>query len=352
MIIKETDFGATPEQLFAALHDQPYSFYLDSAQPAGGLGAYSFIGFNPFLIFQSRGDDIVIDRRERTEKLRGDPLAELRKLFQRYRSPASARLPFTGGAVGYFSYEFGLRFERIRRTSADDLALPEVEFGFYDALIAIEQGSGRTFVVANPLHRPDPEAIAGSFEQAVREALARRSSAPRGLLAAPASAEPRANFSRKDYLAAIARIKDYIGKGDVYQVNLSQRFETPLPCAPAELYQRLRRRNPAPFSAYLNFGSMQVVSSSPERFLRLRDGRMETRPIKGTRPRGADPAEDERRGQELFASAKDRAELLMIVDLERNDLGRVCAYGSIRVDDLCRLETHPTVLHLVATVSG
>jgi para-aminobenzoate synthetase component 1 len=350
MTIKETDFGATPEQLFDALHDQPYSFFLDSAQPAGGLGAWSFIGFDPFLIFQSRGDDIVIDGKGRTEKLRGDPLLELGKLFHRYRSAVSEFLPFTGGAVGYFSYEFGTRFERIRRTSLDDLPIPEVEFGFYDALIAVEQSSRRTFVVANPVHRPDTVALAGQLEQTVREALARRPTMPRSFpRTAPA---PRANFSKQDYLAAIARIKNYISAGDVYQVNLTQRFETPLPCHPSELYQRLRRRSPAPFAAYLNFGPLQVVSSSPERFLRLHAGRVETRPIKGTRVRGTTPAEDEQRGRELYASGKDRAELLMIVDLERNDLGRVCDFGSIRVDELYRLEAHPTVFHLVATVSG
>jgi para-aminobenzoate synthetase component 1 len=352
MTIKETDFGATPEQLFDALHDQPYSFFLDSAQPGGVSGAWSFIGFDPFLIFQSRGDDIVIDGQGRTEKLRGDPLMELRELFHHYRSPTSALLPFAGGAVGYFSYEFGTRFERIPRTSLDDLPVPEVEFGFYDTLIAIEQSSGRTFVVANPVHRPDTEALAWQLGQTVREALARRLTTPRFSQPTASAPAPRANFSKEAYLAAIARIKDYISAGDVYQVNLTQRFETPLPCHPSELYRRLRRRSPAPFAAYLNFGPLQVVSSSPERFLRLRDGRIETRPIKGTRARGATPAEDEQRGRELYASGKDRAELLMIVDLERNDLGRVCDFGSIGVDELCRLEAHPTVFHLVATVSG
>ncbi|HXA15065.1 MAG TPA: aminodeoxychorismate synthase component I [Opitutaceae bacterium] len=352
MIIKETDFDATPGQLFDALHDRHYSFFLDSAQPAGGLGAYSFIGFDPFLIFRARGDDIALDRGGRVEKLRGDPLMELRKLFQRYRSPVSALLPFTGGAVGYFSYELGARFENIPRTSPDDLPMPEVEFGFYDALIAVEQSSGRTFVVANPVHCPDAEARARQLEQTVREALSHCPVVPQFYPTTTVTPEPRANFSKKDYLAAIVRIKDYIAAGDVYQVNLTQRFETPLPCHPGVLYQRLRRRSPAPFATYLNFGPMQVVSSSPERFLRLHDGRVETRPIKGTRARGATPAEDEQRGRELSMSGKDRAELLMIVDLERNDLGRVCDYGSIHVDELYRLEAHPTVFHLVATVSG
>ncbi len=160
------------------------------------------------------------------------------------------------------------------------------------------------------------------------------------------------NFTKPEYLAAIARIKDYIRAGDVYQVNLSQRFEAPLPCRPYSLYRRLRKLSPAPFAAYLNCGNLQVAGSSPERFLRIRNGRIETRPIKGTRPRGGPPDEDARLRAELLASEKDRAELLMIVDVERNDLGRICEVGSIRVDEIFRLETHPTVHHLVAAVSG
>ncbi|HTQ30760.1 MAG TPA: aminodeoxychorismate synthase component I [Opitutaceae bacterium] len=348
MFIREIDFGAPPERIFAALHDRPHSFFLDSAQPAGG--AWSFIGFDPFLVFRATGNEITIERDGRTERMRGDPLAGLKNLFQRYRSPSAAETPpFCGGAVGYFSYEFGLRFEQIARTSPDDLPVPEMEFGFYDAILAHEHGTGQTLAVVNPVHRPDGGATMRRLEQTVRAALARGPSAPRSF--AP-PAEPRANFSKASYLAAIDRIKEYIRAGDVYQVNLAQRFEAPLPCEAHELYQRLRRRSPAPFAAYLNFGPLQVASSSPEQFLRLRDGRVETRPIKGTRPRGRTPAEDERRAQELLSSAKDRAELLMIVDLERNDLGRVCDCGSIRVDEPCRLEAHPTVFHLVATVSG
>jgi para-aminobenzoate synthetase component 1 len=164
--------------------------------------------------------------------------------------------------------------------------------------------------------------------------------------------QPVANFDFAGYSAAIARIKAYIASGDVYQVNLTQRFAAPLPCPPYALYQRLRERSPAPFAAYLSFGPVQVVSSSPERFLTVRGRQVETRPIKGTRPRSADPAADARLAAELLASEKDRAELLMIVDLERNDLGRVCTYGSVQVEKLWQLESHPTVHHLVATVSG
>jgi para-aminobenzoate synthetase component 1 len=154
------------------------------------------------------------------------------------------------------------------------------------------------------------------------------------------------------YLSAVARIKGHIAAGDVYQVNLTQRFDAALSCDPYRLYENLRRRSPAPFSCYLNLGAAQIVGSSPERFLKIADGRAETSPIKGTRPRGSSEAEDARLRNELLGSEKDRAELLMIVDLERNDLGRVCEYGSVTVEEPCRLESHPTVHHLVATVSG
>ncbi len=228
MIIKETDFGAAPEQLFAVLHDRPYSFFLDSAQRAEGLGAYSFIGFDPFLIFRARGDEITLEQDGRPETRHGDPLAELRKLFQRYRGPTTAALPFAGGAVGYFSYEFGLRFEHIPRTSPDDLPIPDLEFGFYDTVIAFEWSTQRTFVVANSAGRPDPAGRARHLEKIVREALV-RGPAPSSFPVMASAPEPRANFSKEAYLAAIARIKDYIRAGDVYQVNLTQRFEAPLP---------------------------------------------------------------------------------------------------------------------------
>jgi len=163
---------------------------------------------------------------------------------------------------------------------------------------------------------------------------------------------PRPAMPKAAYLAAVARIKEYIAAGDVYQVNLTQRFDAAPLSHPFSIYERLRRRSPAPFSCYVNLGSHQIVGSSPERFLRIENGRVETRPIKGTRPRGRNPIEDARLRDELLGSEKDRAELLMIVDLERNDLGRVCGFGTVAVDDFCRLESHPTVHHLAATVSG
>ena len=329
------------------LYDRPGAFFLDSALPVGGHGRYSFIGFDPFLIFRSSEGVISLQRAEGEEDFRGDTLAELRKLLRKYHCTVQPEIPFPGGAVGYFSYEFGAQLERVACTHADDLAAPEVELGFYDGVLAFDHASRRAFMVANPVDKADAAEIFERLERVLSQCRDRQFPVAKG-----GATELRTSFAEKAYLQAIARIKDYIAAGDVYQVNLTQRFDAPLVCHPYELYLRLRRRSPAPFSSYLNFDSLQIVSSSPERFLRIHNGRAETRPIKGTRPRGKTSTGDARLHRELFASEKDRAELLMIVDLERNDLGRVCEPGSIQVDDLFKVETHPTVHHLVASVAG
>ena len=352
VLAEEIDLPAPPEQLFAALAERTGSFFLDSSLAAGGLGAFSFFGCNPFLRFQSKGDLITVTEDGVIQQRRGDPLEELRAQLQRFSSPSVPGIPFAGGAVGLFSYELCSRLERIQRRSADDAAIPDIELGFYEGVVVCEHASGRSWIAVQAVRREAPETIAQRLRETLMAAwqrhIGRRPAEP----IAGRPADLRANFTAPEYLHAIGRIKDYIASGDVYQVNLAQRFETAQTCASYELYERVRRRSPAPFAAYLNCADAQIVSSSPERFLRLRDGRVETRPIKGTRPRGATPEADARLRQELILSAKDRAELLMIVDLERNDLGRVCVPGSIGVEDLYQLESHPTVHHLVATVAG
>jgi para-aminobenzoate synthetase component 1 len=346
--LREIALTGAPEAIFAGLCDRPGAFFLDSGLSAGGLGRYSFIGFDPFLAFRAKDGAISMSGGE-ANAFHGDPLTELRRLLQRYRSAGDATVPFFGGAVGYFSYEFGASQERVSCSHPDELGLPDLEFGFYDGVVGFDRETGRAFLVANPVHRDDAEKIfrrlQAALDVAVRPVVS--AVAPMGI-----ADEPSASFAKGDYLRAVARIKDYIAAGDVYQVNLTQRFDAPLRCDPYELFWRLRRRSPAPFASYLNLGAAQLVGSSPERFLRIQNGRVETRPIKGTRPRGATPEEDTRLRAELAMSEKDRAELLMIVDLERNDLGRICEPGSIQVDELFKVETHPTVHHLVANVSG
>jgi para-aminobenzoate synthetase component 1 len=371
ILLEEVKLPGAPHEFFAQVESRDHAFFLDSGRSTGGLGAYSFIGFDPFFIYRASEGATA-------------PLNELRKVLKKYSLPqrqthttgyvvpggsaeVAPKLPFTGGAVGFFSYELCARLENINRHRPDDLpTVPDCEFGFYDGIIAHDHATGKTWLVANPVATSTATAILARLRAAIKTQPNPPSQpepkchllgdtpadtvAARTATAAPAL--PVANFDFAGYSSAIARIKAYIASGDVYQVNLTQRFATPLPCPPYALFQRLRERSPAPFAAYLSFGPVQVVSSSPERFLTVRARHVETRPIKGTRPRSTDPVEDARLAAELLASEKDRAELLMIVDLERNDLGRVCAYGSVQVEKLWQLESHPTVHHLVATVSG
>ena len=349
-VLEEIRLAATPAALFAGLHDRPCAFFLDSGLSSGGLGAYSFVGFDPFLVFSAKGRAITLTRDGRATTHTGDPLAELQTLLLRHQAanPIGCPVPFTGGAVGFFGYELCTQLEKLPRTSTDDLPeVPDLAFAFYDGIIAHEHATARTWLVANPIQTASAATILARLHAAVDRPSASQPSVFSSRLDPPVS-----NFTSASYAAAVERIKAYIASGDVYQVNLTQRFEAPLPCAPFALYERLRARSPSPFATYLNFGPVQIASSSPERLLRIHDRHVETRPIKGTRRRDADPDADACLARELLSSVKDRAELLMIVDLERNDLGRVCDYGSVHVDDLWRLESHPTVHHLIANVSG
>lgn len=351
MVIRPIKTGVPPIDAFAALHERPHSFFLESVLTSEGMGRFSYIGFEPAFVFQVCNNAAFITRGNEREQLPGDPLEELQKLLKNHAGEASSKWPFTGGAVGWFSYEFGTRFEKIHRPNGDDLNIPKVELGFYEAILAFDSETEESVVIANPADPERADEVAGQFAKMVLAAIAVQRGKSASDTARPISA-PQSNLTRGTYTSAVAKIRDYIAAGDVYQVNLSHRFEAPLELHPFEIYRRLRRHSPAPYASYLNFGEVQIVSCSPERFLSIAGNRAETRPIKGTRPRGRDATEDAALAAELLASEKDRAELLMIVDLERNDLGRICEFGSIAVSEPVRLESHPTVHHLVATVTG
>jgi len=219
---------------------------------------------------------------------------------------------WAGYAIGYFGYDLKNEIERLPARAIDDLRLPDCWFGFYDEPITVDSGTGVTPVLPNAPNKRDACVT---------------------------------NFTRDSYRAAVLHAKEYIAAGDIYQVNLSQRFQCEIDSPATDVYPALRATNPAPYCAYLDIGDAQILSSSPECFLKINDRQVVTRPIKGTRPRSADPAE-------LLAAPKDNAELLMITDLERNNLGRVCQYGSVRVVELKRVESFATVHHLVSTVAG
>ncbi len=355
-LIEEVATTLAPHQAFELFKDRRFSFFLDSGMDPQKLGRYSFIGSDPFLILKSRGTEISLIYGDRQEAISGNPFDVLGELLERYAlHPCPSPIPLLGGAVGYFSYDLCHFIERLPSTAIDDLEIPECYLAFYDAILAFDNLEGRAYVAATGFPELDEDRRQRRARERFFELKQQLARAPLAEEAPPPIEAPvllRSNFSHEGYVKAVADAREYICAGDIFQVNLSQRFEAELPIAPYELYRRLRRINPAPFAAYLNFDGVTIVSASPERFLRLQGDLVETRPIKGTRPRGSSAEEDEALAGELVHSVKDRAENVMIVDLERNDLGRVCRYGTVRVRELCLLESYATVFHLTSTVEG
>jgi para-aminobenzoate synthetase component 1 len=357
-LVEEIHTPLSASQCFESFKNQPFSFFLDSGMDPGKLGRYSFMGSNPFLVLRSRGEEISLIRDGVKESRRGNPFDIVGELLATYSlDECPAGIPFVGGAVGYFSYDLCHFIERLPSTAVDDLNLPECYLAFYDTAIAFDHLEGKTYLVSTGFpelaESKRMRRAAGKLKE-MKSRILNKSSFSGELISIPVKEGIilKSNFSHQEYLEAVAIAREYICAGDIFQVNLSQRFEADLNITPYELYQRLRQINPAPFAGYLDFDGVSVVSASPERFLKVRGDWLETRPIKGTRPRGKSTAEDEALAQELLSSAKDRAENVMIVDLERNDIGRVCRYGTVQVTELAILETYPTVFHLTSTVRG
>ena len=354
-IIEEVE-SLSPAELYSSFAEDSCSFFLDSSRQFKEYGNYSFLGTDPFLILKTQGERAEIITEDRRIIKEEHPLKVLRELLKSYKMEIEHPLPLLSGAVGYFSYDLGRELEDLPEETEDDLGLPQLYLGFYDLIFIYDHQEKRLFLSSSGL------SPAGSSQRRAKKRLAEMKERvdrerPEGLQKAgkPVYIDPHqisSNFTRQEYLQAVERAREYIAAGDIFQVNISQRFQAPLLQPPYDLYRRLRKLNPAPFSSYLNFPEVKVASSSPERFIQLRGRRLETRPIKGTRPRGNNPAEDESMKKELQESIKDRAENLMIVDLERNDFGRISEYGSVKVEELFGLEDFATVFHLVSTVTG
>ena len=387
-----------PVRCCELLDGLPYRLFLDSAARGTRLGRYSFVTADPVAVVRSKGartecidlrDGLMDGTRDgasnagrdgTTRVVAGDALETVRTLLAPHSAePAPDLPPFQGGAAGYVGYDWGRVHERLPAPRHDDLAVPDVVLGVYDWVLAWDHETSRAWLISTGLLEPSPSASARRATEraaAVRERLsaARSFQSPTAVAKGPAKLPPRAapapsypveggwwnpglalrsSFTHGGYLDAVAKVREYIFAGDIFQANLSQRFEAPLEEPPWALYCRLRTQNAAPFAAYLDFPDATVLSASPERFLHVDiEGHVETRPIKGTRPRGVGPEHDAALGLVLTESAKDRAENLMIVDLLRNDLSRVCAPGTVRVPELFALERYATVHHLVSTVVG
>lgn len=324
--LTELDAGWTPERLPPSLFELSYFFLLESSLP--GRGRYSIAASDPCFVIQT-----------------ADPFPALREALAKYPVQSCSDLPFSGGWIGYLGYEaYSLLHPKV--PSRPPSLINPACFGFYDSFYVYDHLEKRAWLAALEPRisgRPGIEArLSGPVPLAKREEV----SAAGGLIRFESS------LSKKEYFKAVRRIHDYIVAGDCYQVNLSRRLQTETKQGAPFLYERLRQVSPAPYSAFLNIGSAHILSSSPESFLDIEGQNVATRPIKGTRRRGHTPDEDERLRRELEKSAKDKAELLMITDLERNDLGQVCRPGSVEVPSLQKLETFPQVHHLVSTVTG
>lgn len=345
------------EAVFARLRSRRHCLWLDSARRHATLGRYSFLAADPFDYFELPTEGPAA-------------LDAWREKMAAFASPSVAGLPpFQGGAAGLISYDLGRQLERLPAPKLDEFGLPALAVGLYDVLLAIDHVDNQAWIISHGWPERDRQARvsrasrrAAEFQSWLAEApraaqrqprlppLAADSLAPQRIARGPAGLT--SNFSRHEYLRAVERCVEYVVAGDIFQVNLAQRLLYPAADEAAELYLRLRQRNPATFAAYFDLGEFQIASASPERFLSARNGEVEARPIKGTRLRTQLPEADLFAADDLRASEKDRAENVMIVDLLRNDLSRVCRPESVRVTQLCELETYEYVQHLVSAVRG
>jgi anthranilate synthase component 1 len=352
----------TPVSAFQKIDTGDHSFLFESVEKGGKFARYSFLGASPHLIFQAKGKEITL--REgggvRTFTSDGDPLHELERLMAGYKPVAMPDLPlFFGGAVGYVGFEAVTQFEpSVPRAKKDDLGVPDAYFFITDTLLIFDHLERRIKIVANA-HLTDPARADEAYDAAlarIAELEARLERAVPGRLLPVfkdvAPLEPAINMTQAEYVKMTEAMQEYIRAGDIFQVVPSQRFEVPFDAPAIHLYRALRLVNPSPYMFILKLGGMALVGSSPELHVRCEEGKVQIRPIAGTRPRGQTAEEDDRLTAELLADPKERAEHVMLVDLARNDVGRVCKFNTVRLTDFMITERYSHVMHIVSNVEG
>jgi anthranilate synthase component 1 len=348
----------TPISAYLRLRDLPSSFLLDSVEGPAQVARFSVLGGDPRLILESDGVEVRVKRPDGTVVERGRPLETLARHLGRYRAARDPDLPpFSGGFLGYFGYDAVRLWERLPDRPPDDLGLPVFRLALMDTVVVFDHRSHTLRIVANAFLDEDggAEAAQARARERIDQVLERlRGPRPAEPPAVPTELTPRSNWSAEAYCQAVERAQEHIRAGDIYQVILSQRFATPVPgLDPLAIYRALRVVNPSPYMFFLDAGDgATLVGSSPERLVRLEDSRIEMRPLAGTRPRGRDRDQDEAEARALLADPKERAEHVMLVDLTRNDVGRVARYGSVRVSELLTIERYSHVMHLVSHVEG
>jgi anthranilate synthase component 1 len=356
----------TPVSAFLAIAGkEPHAFLLESIERGEQIGRYTFLGARPYMRVRASGGEVEVQRSGRSEKRPGNVFQVVKEMLRAHRLAAVPGLPpFTAGAVGYFAYDVVRQLENIGEHAQDehaqdDLELPDAELMFFDRLLAFDHLRHQIHIMAAAdVSRESPRR---AYDRAVRDiaAIERKlaSGLRSGLLRKPASAKPaklkiHAGTSRNHFMRGVERCKEYIAAGDIYQVVLSQRLDFRPEVAPFDLYRALRQVNPSPYLYFLRMDGTHILGSSPEMLVRVTGRKLEYRPIAGTHPRGRDEAEDARLEQQMLHDEKERAEHVMLVDLGRNDLGRVSEYGSVKVKDLMYVERYSHVMHLVSALEG
>lgn len=331
--------------LFDKFSDEPWSVFLDSNQPNAIHGRYDIISARPKVRITSKNNKTNIDSSTDSLSLPGDPFAALKEYLPQNKQN-DLKLPFVGGAIGYFSYDLGRSLEKLPSTANNDLDLPDMKVGIYSWAIIVDHGKKKTVLVADK----NDLRMQRDWKDLLSFITDKNSINKRQEFKVLSSVD--SNMTETSYARAFDKVKSYILEGDCYQVNLAQRFNVSVEGDAWQAYCMLRELNPSPFSAYLNYADFQILSNSPERFLSVVKDVVQTKPIKGTRPRSKNSDEDDALLQELINSKKDQAENVMIVDLLRNDISKNCALGSVKVPKLFDIESYPNVHHMVSTITG
>ncbi|ASS65131.1 MULTISPECIES: anthranilate synthase component I [unclassified Paenibacillus] len=355
----------TPIRLFQHFAGEKRAFLLESVEGGAKWARHSFIGMDPFMMISGKNGSMVMETDGERIELEGKPLEALKARLRAYRSPELAGLPsFTGGAVGFFGYDLLHYYENLPRHRQDDLQMNDLQFMFCDTMIVFDHFKQQIQVIGN-VHIPEA-ATDSCIERMYNAAVARidtvldriRQPVPLPLTSGGALPEDpdlgdiRSNVTKEQFLANVDTAKEYIRAGDIFQVVLSQRFHVETEVDPLHVYRVLRTLNPSPYMYYLKMDEEVIVGTSPEALVKVSEGKVETRPIAGTRPRGRTAEEDLALEEELLADDKERAEHLMLVDLGRNDIGRVAEFGTVKCDSFMQIERYSHVMHIVSNVTG
>ncbi|WP_343287485.1 aminodeoxychorismate synthase component I [Clostridium saudiense] len=340
LIKREFNSKLNAFEVYNLFKDEKDTILLDSSKEDKNLSKYSFIGINPFLRFEVKNEKAYIN----DNIIEGEPFKVLENLIYEYKNDIQDIIPFLSGAIGYISYDAGRLLEELPNTSKEDFNIPDMRFIFYKNIIIFDLINDKKYITD----------LDGNIEniESILTVIHNGEKINDEIVCEKSENIFYSNFIKEDYKKAVTRLKEYIVSGDVYIANMTQRFWCYNEDDSFNIYKKLRSINKAPFSAYLNFEDFQIISSSPERFTQVFNNKAHTRPIKGTRPRGHNAEADEKNKLELINSEKDKAELLMVVDLERNDFSKVCKPHTVKVTENFKLEEYATVFHLVSTVEG